>query len=179
MDAVAKPSDDGITMIDGTSVRVHHLAATLSTEHPDRCLGRSRGGLTTKIHAITDGTGLPIKIAITPGHAHDLTAAKELLTDLSPGGMVLADKAYDADWLRAQVRTKRSWANIPPKSNRKKPVVFSPWLYRKRNLIQRFFGKLKCYRRIATRYDKLGANFLAMTKLACVRLTLRHYESTA
>lgn len=86
MEAVTSPPNDGIAMIDGTSVRARHLAATLTTEHPDRCLGRSRGGLTTKIHAVTDGKGLPIKIVITPGHAHDLTAAKELLTDLSPGG---------------------------------------------------------------------------------------------
>ena len=81
--------------------------------------------------------------------------------------------------LRAKVRTKRSWANIPPKSNRKITLVFSPWLYKKRNLIERFFSKLKCYRRIASRYDKLGMNFLAMTKLARVRLTLRHNESAA
>ncbi len=123
--------------------------------------------------------GCQIKIAITPGNAHDLTAASELLSDLTPGGMLLADRAYDADWLRAKLRTRRSWANIPPKSNRKRPVVFSPWLYKKRNLIERFFSKLKRYRRIATRYDKLGATFLAMTKLACVRLILRHNESTA
>jgi len=166
-------------MIDGTSTRVHHLAATLRADHQDSCLGRSPGGLTTKIHAVTDGKGLPIKIAITPGHAHDLTAANELLEDLPSGVMLLADKAYDADWLREKLRTKRSWANIPPKSNRKRPLVFSPWLYKKRNLIERFFSKLKCFRRIATRYDKLGMTFLAMTKLACVRLTLRHNESTA
>jgi transposase len=179
MDAVTRPSDDGVTMIDGTSVRVHHLAETLRADHQDRCLGRSRGGLTTKIHAVTDGNGLPIKIAIKPGHAHDLTAASELLDDLPAGAMLLADKADDADWLRAKVRTKRSWANIPPKSNWKITLVFSPWLYKRRSLIERFFSKLKCYRRIATRYDKPGMNFLAMTKLACVRLTLRRNESTA
>ena len=179
MDALASPSDDSVTMIEGTSVRVHHLAATLKRDHPDRCLGRSRGGLTTKIHALTNGKGLPIKVSITPGHAHDLTAANELLNDLAPGGMLLGDKAYDADWLRAKLRAGRSWANIPPKANRKRPVVFSPWLYKKRNSIERFFSKLKCYRRVATRYDKLGATFLPMTKLACIRLTLRHYESTA
>jgi len=166
-------------MIDGTSVRVHQLAATLKADHQDRCLGRSRGGLITKIHAVTDGKGLPIKVAITPGNAHDLTAAGELLNDPPPGGMLLADKAYDADWLRAKLRTRRSWANIPPKSNRKRPIVFSPWLYRKRNLIEHFFSKLKCYRGIATRYDKLGVTFLAMTKLASIRVILRHNESTA
>lgn len=130
MDALTSPSDAGVTMIDGTPVRVHHLAATLKADHQDRCLGRSRGGLTTKIHAVTDGKGLPIKITITPGNAHDLLAESELINDLRPGGMLLADKAYDADWLRASLRTKSSWANIPPKSNRKRPVVFSPWLYR-------------------------------------------------
>ncbi|MDH0117921.1 IS5 family transposase (plasmid) [Agrobacterium pusense] len=179
MEAITRPSDDRVTMIDGTSVRVHHLAATLRGDHQDRWLGRSRGGLTIKIHAVTDGNGLPIKINVTPGNAHDLTAADELLDSRPVGAMLLADKAYDADWLRAKVKTKRSWANIPPKSNRKISLVFSPWLYKKRNLIERFFSKLKCYRRIATRYDKLGMNFLAMTKLACIRLTSRHNESTA
>lgn len=62
MEAITRPSDDGVTMIDGTSVCVHHLAATLRADHQDRCLGRSSGGLTTKIHAVTDGNGLPIKI---------------------------------------------------------------------------------------------------------------------
>ena len=71
------------------------------------------------------------------------------------------------------------WPNIPPKSNRKGPIVFSRWLYKKRNLVERYFNKLKCFRRIATRYDKLGSTFLAMAKLACIRLKLRHYESTA
>lgn len=96
---------------------------------------------------MTDGNGLPIKIAITPGNAHDLTAADELFDRLPVGAMLLADKPYDADWLRAKVKTKRSWANIPPKSNRKISLVFSPWLYKKRNLIESFFSKLKCYRR--------------------------------
>ena len=89
--------------------------------------------------------------------------------------MVLGDKAYDADWLRAMVSAQGGWANIPPKRLRKSPIAFSPWLYKQRNLIERFFN----YRRIATRYDKLGSTFLAMVKLACIRLRLRHYESTA
>lgn len=179
LEAITSASHDRITMIDGTSIRAHHSAATLRADHPDRCLGRSRGGLKTKIHALTDGKGLPIKIAVTPGNAHDLTAASELLDNLPSGAMLLADKAYDADWLRSRLSAERSWANIPPKSNRKEPIVFSPWLYKKRNLIERFFNKLKYYRRVATRYDKLGMTFLAMTKLACIRIVLRHNESTA
>lgn len=92
---------------------------------------------------------------------------------------MLGDKAYDADWLRAMVAARGGWANIPSKRLRKTPLAFSPWLYKQRNLIERFFNKLKYYRRIATRYDKLGASFLAMVKLACIRLRLRHNESTA
>lgn len=106
-------------------------------------------------------------------------AAAELLASRSGGEMLLADRAYDADWLRASMSECGGWPNIPPKSNRKGPIVFSRWLYKKRNLVERFFNKLKCFRRIATRYDKLGSTFLAMAKLACIRLKLRHYESTA
>jgi transposase len=98
-----------------------------------------------------------VKIVITPGQTHDIKAAAELLTDIRNGQMVLADRAYDADWLRALVAKDGGWANIPPKRNRRDPVCFSPWLYRQRNLIERFFNKLKYYRRIATRYDKLGS----------------------
>lgn len=79
-----------------------------------------------------------------------------------------------SDWLRDLVFEQGGWANIPPKTNRKSPICFSPWLYKQRNLIERFFNKLKYYRRIATRYDKLGSSFLAMVKLACIRLRLRH-----
>jgi transposase len=128
---------------------------------------------------VTDENGLPLRLAITPGQAHDITAAAELLEDIGQGQMLLADKAYDADWLREMVAERGAWANIPPRSNRKDPICFSPWLYRERNVIERFFNKLKYFRRIATRYDKLGSSFLAMIKLAAIRLRLRVYESTA
>jgi transposase len=82
-------------------------------------------------------------------------------------------------WNRIMVTEQGGWANIPPKTNRKSPICFSPWLYKQRNLVERFFNKLKYYRRIATRYDKLGSAYLAMVKLACIRIRLRHYESTA
>ena len=72
-----------------------------------------------------------------------------------------------------------AFANIPPKSNRRSKPYFSTWLYRERNLIERFFSKLKHFRRVATRYDKLAENFLAMAQLASMRLWLRVYESTA
>jgi transposase len=91
--------------------------------------------------------------------------------------MLLADRGYDADWIREFVGQRGAWANIPPKRNRKDPVCFSPYLYRARNLVERFFNRLKQCRRVATRYDKLAANYLAFIKLAAIRIWLRAYES--
>ena len=93
--------------------------------------------------------------------------------------MLLGDKACDADWVRQMVAERGGWVNSPPKSNRKDPICLSPLLYKARNVVERFFNKLKYFRRIATRYDKLGSSYLAMTKLASIRLRLRAYESTA
>lgn len=76
---------------------------------------------------MTDENGLPVKLDITPGQTHDAVAAAEHLRDLKAGQMVLADKAYDADWIRAMVADQSAWANIPPKSNRKDPIYFSPY----------------------------------------------------
>ena len=145
----------------------------------DHCLGRSRGGLTTKVHAVVDAQGLPIRLGLTAGQTHDGKIADKLLDHLGPRTIVLADKAYDADRLRALIEEQGATPNIPAKSNRKWKPCFSKRLYRERNLIERFFSKLKHFRRIATRYDKLADNFLAMIQLASMRLWLRAYESTA
>ena len=141
-------------------------------------MGRSRGGLTTKIHALVDAEGRPIRITLTPGQAHDSTAAEELLANLTPGTILLADKAYDSNAIRGQAQEQDVWANIPPKSNRKGSFAFSTFLYRYRNLVERFFNKLKQFRGIATRYDKNPDNFLAAIKLVSTRIWIRSYEST-
>src|SRR3546814_3982929 len=82
-------------------------------------MGRSRGGLTTKIHAVTDARGLPIRLAITAGETHDAIPAKELLSGLQKGQIILADKAYDADWIRRQIEDQGATPNIPSKANRR------------------------------------------------------------
>jgi transposase len=140
-------------------------------------MGRSRGGLTSKVHAVVDANGLPVRLGLSPGEAHDNRLCSELLAGLLPKTMVLADRGYDADWIRELVNEQGAWANIPPKRNRKHPICFSPYLYRSRNLVERFFNKIKQCRRIATRYDKLAANYLAFIKLASIRIWLRAYES--
>ena len=149
----------------------------LKKSHPDRCMGRSRGGLTTKIHALTDANGLPIELVLTPGQAGDCPVAARLLGHLRPDTIVLADKAYDADWLRRQIEAAGAAPNIPPMVHRRRKPCFSPVLYRARNCIERFFNRIKHFRRLATRYEKHAANFLAMLKLAAVHLWLRHNES--
>ena len=86
--------------------------------------------------------------------------------------MLLADRGYDADWIRELAISKGAWANIPPKGNRNDPICFSPYLYRPRNRVERFFNRIKQCRRIATRCDKLAANYLAFVQLASIRLWL-------
>ena len=142
-------------------------------------MGRSRGGLSTKIHALVDADGLPIRLSLTPGQASDVHGAQALLNDLRRGTVVLADKGYDADWIREMIEAQEAAPNIPDKSNRKVRHCFSKVLYKERNKVERFFNKIKHYRRVATRYEKLGDNFLAMVKLAAIRVWLRSIESTA
>jgi transposase len=101
-----------------------------------------------------------------------------LIADLPEGAMLLADKGYDANALRTAVAEKGAWANIPPKSNRKDPICFSKYLYRARNRVERFFNKIKRFRRIATRFDKTAEKFLAALRLVSLRIWLRSNEST-
>ena len=103
----------------------------------------------------------------------------ELLLVTAIPAMLLADRGYDADWIRTLAVEKGAWANIPPRCNRNDPICFSPYLYRARNLVERFFNKIKRCRRVATRYDKLAANYLAFVQLASIRLWLRVNESTS
>lgn len=142
-------------------------------------MGRSRGGLTTKIHARVDAKGRPVRLLISPGEVHDVACAEALLDGLEKHAVVIADKGYDADRVRAHIRSQGAIPNIPNRSNRKKKFRWKKAIYRERNHVERFFNKLKQFRRVATRYDKLGATFFAFVKLASVRIWLRSIESAA
>ena len=151
-----------------------------SNKDPRRCLGRSRGGLGTKIHALTNQDGLPIRYELTPGQAHDAPPCKTLLANLQPGQHVRADKAYDADWIRELIWGQGAVDVIPPKDNRKLPAEFDAEIYRARNKIEPFLGRLKAaVRRIATQYEKTSRNCLSMSKLASSRLWNEFYEAAA
>jgi transposase len=142
-------------------------------------MGRSRGGLTTKVHALVDANGLPIWLKLTEGQAHDGRSAEDMLDTLSAGDILLADRAYDSDKLRQTLAERGGWANVKPMPNRKNVPAFSGFLYRYRNAVERFFNKIKHYRAVATRYDKNPDNYLAGIKLASARIWMRFNESMA
>jgi transposase len=136
-------------------------------------MGRSRGGLTTKIHAVVDANGNPIALKLTEGQAHDGRSAADLLGSIGAGQVLLADRGYDSDALRAAMAERGAWANIKPMPNRVNVPAFSSWLYRYRNPVERFFNKLKHFRAVATRFEKHDANYLALVKLAAARIWMR------
>jgi transposase len=172
MDALAAAHDAAVQMIDTSIVRVHQHGACIANNGGQH-MGRSRGGLTSKIHVVVDGNGLPVRLGLTGGQAHDNRLCSVLLLQLPRRARLLADRGYDADWIRAFVTERGAWEQSQG------PECFSPYRYRDRNLVERFFNKIKQCQRVATRYDKLAANYLAFVKLACIRLWLRVYECTA
>lgn len=140
-------------------------------------MGRSRGGLTTKIHALVDIEGRPIRLKLSAGQAHDGPASADMFDTVEAGHILLGDCAYDSDRLRADLKARGAWACIRPMPNRVNIPPFSTPVYRKRNAVERFFNKLKHFRAIATRYDKRDDSFLASVQLASIRIWLRNYES--
>jgi len=177
LEAVSGDEGADVQMIDSSIIRVHQHGSCIK-RHERHCTGRSRGGLTSKIHVVVDRKGLPLRLALTGGHQHDSKIATELLDGLRRKDMLLADKAYDSAAIRIYAYECGAWANIPPRRNRKDPICFSPYLYRNRNQVERFFNRIKQCRRIATRYDKLAETFLAFIKLASIRIWIGVYEST-
>jgi len=135
MDALATVHDAAVQMIDTSIVRVHQHGACIAN-NGGQLMGRSRGGLTSKIHVVVDGNGLPVQLGLTGGQAHDNRLCSVLLRYLPRRARLLADRGYDADWIRAFVTERGAWANIPPKRNRKDPICFSPYLYRDRSVVE-------------------------------------------
>jgi transposase len=132
----------------------------------DEAIGRSRGGLSTKIHATVEALGNPTGFALSPGQAHDLEGADALLPGLE-ADILIADKAFDAEArVLAPLEQAGKTAVIPPKTNRRNQRPYDKDLYQARHLIENFFAKLKQFRAIATRYDKCATNFLAAIYMA-------------
>ena len=133
-----------------------------------QAIGRSRGGRTTKIHAVADAIGRLIALDLTPGQRGDVRVAPALLEPLPAAAWLLGDTAYDSDGFRTFLADRGSAPVIPPNPTRRNVPSFDAERYKGRNLIERAICQLKDWRRVATRYDKLARNFLATILLAAI-----------
>lgn len=122
--------------------------------------------MTTKLHVAVDALGNPLRVILSAGQITDIERAEGLIKD-QPAEFIVADKGYDSDAFVAIITAQGGRPVIPPRSNRLTPRTFDRHLYQSRNLIERFFSRIKQFRRIATRYDKLAKSFLSFVHLAC------------
>ena len=153
--------------LDGSYVRAHQHSAGAATQSAE-AIGKSRGGKTTKIHLAVDAYGLPVEFIITGGEINDCTAAPELIAQVEPAEAIIADKGYDSGRLREQIENQGSRVVIPRKRNSVKGNGDLDWcLYRYRHLVENAFARLKQFRAIACRFDKLKRNYESMVAMAC------------
>lgn len=137
-------------------------------------IGRSRGGRTTKLHALVDGLGRPLDFVLTGGEVHDGPILPELLNQPTPPLAICADKGYDSTASRQAIIDDGAVPVIPYRSNTLNPKPYDKRLYRERNLVERFFCRMKDTRHLSQRFDKLARNFLAAVDLFSIRLWLRY-----
>ena len=162
--ALSTDADFEYVIVDGTIVRVHQHGSGARGGTKTQAIGRSRGGLTTKIVALVDALGNLVRFVLLPGQRHDSVGVAPLLTDLDFAAL-LADKAFDSDGFRTELDNRGAVAVIPPKANRVTTIPCDFEMYKWRHLVENFFCKIKEFRRIATRYDKTDTSFSAMIQL--------------
>jgi len=160
-------------MIDATIVRAHACSAGYGKEsQEEEALGRSKGGFTSKIHSLVDSLGNPLRFILTPGQRHDVTQAKKLISGYE-NAVVIADKGYDSNDFIQYILDNNNISVIPSRSNRKNPREYDKHLYEERNLVECFFGKIKHFRRIFSRFDKKASTFLAFLNFVGMLIWLR------
>lgn len=171
----APARDDEYVMIDSTSMRVHSHGSGPTGGQSAQAMGRSRASLSTKIHMACDALGYPLGFILTGANVSDFDQAKPLLKrHLKPGACAIMDKGYDSDALRAYVNQLGGTAVIALHPSRSQKPAFDEHLYRERHRIENLFSRLKHYRRIATRFEKLHRCFAAMITLACILIWLKY-----
>lgn len=168
--------DPEVLGLDSTSVKVHPDGHGARVSQGPQAIGKSRGGWTTKIHVLASNARTAVGFCISPGQDHDAPWGRKLLKQIGPIQQCLplvADRAYEGDETRQLALDLGYQPHIPPKSNRTNPWHYDRDLYKKRNEVERLFRRLKSYRRVYTRYDKLDIIFLAFITLALIHDTLR------
>ncbi|MDR3420654.1 MAG: IS5 family transposase [Xanthobacteraceae bacterium] len=171
-EALSDDPDFEYLIVDSTIVRAHQHAAGAKKGSEDQAIGRSRGGLSTKIHMAVRGLGCPVRFTLTAGQKGDAPQAAALIEGL-PAEVVMADTAYDADHLRQAIADKGAIAVIPNNPSRALKHLLDKHLYAQRHLVECCFSKLKQFRRVATRFEKTARNYRAVVTLAAIVLWLR------
>jgi transposase len=162
-------------LIDSTVIRAHPCAAgarKTSGGQEAQALGRSRGGFSTKIHINVDALGNPLRFILTAGQRHDITQAEGLIVGYQ-GDHVIADKSYDSDSFRETIIASGAEPVIPSRSNRKNPYDYDTHLYKERHLVECFINKIKHYRRIFSRFEKLSQRYLGFLSFVSALIWLR------
>jgi transposase len=162
-------------ILDSTVVRAHPCAAGALKKNGGQAaqaLGRSRGGFSTKIHINVDALGNPLRFRLTAGQRHDITQAKALIADYEFERLI-ADRSYDAEDFLQVLAEKAAEAVIPPRSNRKQTRDYDRHLYKERHLVECFINKIKHYRHIFARFDKLDQRYLGFLSFAATLIWLR------
>ncbi|MCW0046315.1 IS5 family transposase [Brevundimonas sp. BT-123] len=159
-------------MIDATYLKAHRTASSLRGKKGGlgRLIGRTKGGMNTKLHAVTDANGRPISLFMTASQVSDYTGAAALLDSLPRAQWLLGDRGYDADWFRDALQAKGITPCIPGRKTRTEPIRYDKRRYKRRNRIEIMFGRLKDWRRVATRYDRCPTVFLSAIALAATVL---------
>lgn len=153
--------------VDCTHVKVHRAAAAPVGGQAGQCMGRTKGGLNTKIAAMTDALGRALDLNLAAGNTPDPQSCEPFFEKLREL-WVLADKAFDIDALRRKLAQARCMACIPPKANRKVQYYYNKQLYKQRHVVENFFCRIKTYRRVATRYEKLAETYLGFVTIAAI-----------
>ena len=170
--SISSDNDPEWLFIDGSIVKAHQDSSGAASSC-DEAIGKSRGGSTTKIHLAVDSGGLPVYFEISGGQINDIIHAQSLVSAAPKSCSVTADKGYDSDNFRAFIKANGSIANIPRKENSKAGNGHMDWcLYKYRHLVENAFLRIKRYRGIATRYDKLARNYASNVALAFVIMWL-------
>lgn len=160
-------------MIDSTTIKVHPCATGYyKNGSQEQGIGRSRGGLTSKIHCMVDALGNSLKFIISPGNENDIALADSLIQDIR-NAAILGDKGYDSDSFRNTIQNQNCVSVIPGRSNRISPIEYDKELYKVRHLIENFFAKIKNFRRIFSRFDKSVRNYASFLAFTGTILWLR------
>jgi transposase len=165
--------DDESFLIDGSIVRAHACAAGYKkNSQEEQKLGRSKGGFSTKIHACVDALGNPIRFILTPGQSSEIKQAAKLIEGIENSN-IMADKGYDCDEFVEKIKSQNCNPVIPPKENRKVKREIDYRLYKERHLVECFFSKIKHFRRIFSRFDKMAISYMGFLAFASIIIWLR------